>query len=541
MNKIVIPGLVFYSIVSGLGLFLGPGLSSNFLIPWLMGFTFLLFSVSYRTLFSHDRPLIFEYLLLGIIAVNAVIQMSGGTGSPFVGAYYLIGAAAAFQSRRHASYLVAIMIAIEAANLIIAGRHSLHQWLSFGGFAISLAGVVIIIALFTGRVKDHARIARERYQKLLADANAVDPLAGDIKTDALSKESRQAANISTAVEREGAFKGLISMIYEMVPAHTYALFLADREDGLFTLRAIRSQSRYLKPVGEGQIEKGRGLIGISIDKNQPQYLKKTVIPSKRIGYYTQEIPIQSLLAVPIAQGERVVGVLVVDSLERDAFSPEDQDLLARFAPFFSQIIEKIRISQELDLRAKNFAALHDMSSILSSSLEISDVLDKLCSQLKSVLAYDYCVFLHYDEKSGNTTITALRGYDTKLLGTQFPLEQSAILKLMLKQWEEQNTAMMYNDPALGERRMSVDEVALVLGDLARRVQVVDQAPAEVDRHAVGDVRSADFRPLLELDDHRRIAGGRVLAGDQNVQTLRGQREPELDEDPLVAQVREPQD
>jgi two-component system cell cycle response regulator len=502
LNKIVIPGLVLYSVVSGLGLFLGPGLSSNLLIPWLTGFAFLLFIISYRALFSHERPLIFEYLMLGIIAVNFVIQITGGAGSPFIGAYFLLAAAAAFQSRRHASYLVAIMIAIEAANLIIAGQISLHQWLSFGGFAISLAGVVIIIALFTSRVKDHARIARERYQKLLADAHAVDPLASDIKTDALSEESRQATNISTAVEREGAFKGLISMIYEMVPAHTYALFLADREEGLFTLRAIRSQSRDLKPVGVAEIEKGHGLIGISIDKNQPQYLKKTVIPSKRIGYYTQEVPIQSLLAIPITQGERVAGVLVVDSLERDAFSPEDQDLLARFAPFFGQIIEKIRISQELDLRAKNFSALHDMSSILSSSLEISDVLDKLCGQLRSVIPHDFCVFLHYDEKSGNATITALRGYDAKLHGSQFPLEQSVILKLMHTQWKDQNTAMVYYDPALGER--SKDIGLFPIKEMQRSMQSLYGRPLIAQNRFIGAFFLGSVRTNAFTEYHRNF-------------------------------------
>ena len=58
------------------------------------------------------------------------------------------------------------------------------------------------------------------------------------------------------------------------------------------------------------------------------------------------------------------------------------------------------------------------------------------------------------------------------------------------------------DRAVGERRVRVDQVALVLGDLARRVEVVARAPAEVDGDAVGDVRAADLGPLLELDDRR---------------------------------------
>jgi hypothetical protein len=92
------------------------------------------------------------------------------------------------------------------------------------------------------------------------------------------------------------------------------------------------------------------------------------------------------------------------------------------------------------------------------------------------------------------------------------------------------------DPAVGEGRMRVDQVALVLGYLARRVQVVARPSAEFDGDAVGDVRAADFGPLLELDDDGRVACRRVRAGDQDVEALRGERQLELDEDPLVGQV-----
>ena len=99
-------------------------------------------------------------------------------------------------------------------------------------------------------------------------------------------------------------------------------------------------------------------------------------------------------------------------------------------------------------------------------------------------------------------------------------------------------ACVEGDRTVGEGWMGVDQVALVLGDLARRVQVVDDAAAEVDRHAVGDVRPTDLRPLLELHDDRRVAGGRVLARDEDVQASRGERQLELDEDSLVGQVRQ---
>jgi diguanylate cyclase (GGDEF)-like protein len=451
LKRIILPGLILYCIAAGAGLFLGPGLSSLFLFPWIAGYLFLVFAVSFLSLFTKERSLGFEFIILGVIGLNFIVQMTGGMGSPFHAAYFLLAAAAAFQPGWRAYYVAALILVIEAGNLFRVEHDTALRWQSYAGFAVALAGVVFITTSFMGRIRNHARIVRERYEKLLADADAVDPLAGDLKPEALSEQNRQAANVSTAVEREGAFKGLIGMIYEMVPAHTYALFLAAREDGAFVLRAIRSQSRHLEPVGTTKVSKGSGLIGICIDKNQPQYLPDMVIPAKKLGYYTHDVPVKSFLAIPVAQGERTAGVLIVDSLERDAFSPDSQDLLTRFAPFFSEIIEKIRITQELDLRAKNFAALHDMSSILNSSLDIGEVLDRLSSQIKSVVPYDFCAFLLYDEQSNNAVVTALRGYDVHLIGSRFPIEQSAIMSHMLKQWRDRHVSAVHHDHDLGDR------------------------------------------------------------------------------------------
>ena len=90
--------------------------------------------------------------------------------------------------------------------------------------------------------------------------------------------------------------------------------------------------------------------------------------------------------------------------------------------------------------------------------------------------------------------------------------------------------------------MRVQEVALVLRDLARRVEGVARPAAVVDGHAVGDVRAADLGPLLELDDDGGVA---PRVGFEPVirtsRRLERERQLELDEDALVGQVGELED
>jgi two-component system cell cycle response regulator len=451
LRRIIVPGLVLYCIASGLGLFLRPGLSSRLLIPWLAGFVFLVFILTYASLFSKERSNGFYYLILGIIGLNFLIQKTGGFSSPLFPLYFLLIAASSVLHRSWAYLVASLALAIETLNVYLTGNADQTRWTTFGVYAASVAGVAIVTSTTTHRLRSEARSTRKSYEKLLSDADAVDPLAGGMNVEALTDRRRQATNVSGAREREVTFSALIDMISGIVPAHTYALFLDDRGDGVFSLRGIRSQSRSVS-AGTVEFAKGNGLIGIAAAQNKPQYLPYMVIPPKSLGYYSMDVPVKSFLALPIAQqDDRVSGVLVVDSLEHDAFPAEAQETLVRFIPFFSQIIETIRISLEMDIRAKNFAALHEMSSILSSSLEVTEVLEKLTTQVRSVVPYDFCAYLLYDEKTGEAVITALRGYDSRFLGHRFPLRQSAILTHMQTQWDERQVVSIHHDHDLGER------------------------------------------------------------------------------------------
>jgi two-component system cell cycle response regulator len=450
LKKIIIPCLVLYGIASGSGLFLRPGLSGHLLIPWLAGFLFLAFTLSYAALFTKERPLGFFFIILGIIGVNFVIQVTGGSSSPAFPLYFLIVTAAGIAHRHWAYPATGMILIVETLNLALAGNAGRTQWRSFAFFGAALAGVAVATAYSTHRIRMQAREAKAEYEKLISDANAVDPLAGGTNIEALNEKRRQAAFVSVVREREGAFSAIIDSVSNIVPAHTYALFLDDRDDGVFSLRGVRSKSRV---VASGPVEfsRGNGLIGICAARNEPQYLPHMVIPSQSLGYYAHEVPVKSFLAVPLVQDDHVRGVLAVDSLESEAFPPDMQENLLRFVPFFNQIIEKIRISLEMDLRAKNFAALHEMSSVLSSSLDIAEVLEKLSLQIRSVVPYDFCAFLLYEEKTGEAVLASLKGYESRLTGARFPLERSAILSHMLKQWDERRACTIHHVPDLGDR------------------------------------------------------------------------------------------
>ncbi len=222
-------------------------------------------------------------------------------------------------------------------------------------------------------------------------------------------------------------------------------------------------------------ENDHGIVGQCAHDGKSRSVSNEQYTRGNLPYYARPSVVKSVLAVPIVRKEEIMGVLAVDSLEAGAFSLETQDFIARFAPFFIQIIEKIRLSQELELRARNFVGLHTLSSVLSSSLDLGEILDRMANELRLLVPHDFCLFVHYDEKSREAVIAHQSGLGTLLHDApslfdkivsplraskadgeenagerRFAIEEGSFLSLMLRRWKSGDISAYHQDD-LGER------------------------------------------------------------------------------------------
>ncbi len=458
LTKITTPGLVIACIVSGLGLFISLGLSSPLLFPWVIGYLFLALRISYDAYVAPSPLKPFPFIVLGIVLLNFLVQVTGGVKSSLWPAYFLYAVVvAAFSPPRRAYGMVIVTLAIESANLFMTGQDIAGRWHVYAGSGLSLAGAAAAASHIMYRVRSEAEEVRDAHDRLIADADALDPLADPARLETLSltRESRQAVNLRTAREREISFQGLLEMIYEFVPAHTYALFLKERRENseVFALRALKSMSEHaVLPVGTIlDPAEGRMLIDICADQRQAQYisdLSGMSVPLTSLGYYGQDvrsIPIRSLLLIPFIQQDRTIAVLAVDSLEHDAFSLETQDMLDRFSPFFIQLIEKTQLSLDRGTTATHFRDLHAISTDLNSSLKFGEIMQKIIPRIKRVVPFDFCACILKTgiEGSTNLELIALDGYGSGSVGRTFPLEESAVISFMYKHWKESGTTTFF--------------------------------------------------------------------------------------------------
>ena len=456
LRKFVDLSLGAYAVISCLGLFVKPGLSGSALslvalYCWIAGYLFLVFRISYEFIFS-DLPILpvpFRFIVLGVIFMNFIIQLTGGALSTLWSAYYLFAVVFAALSRPpQAALMVLAILSVELASLFITGQFDAARGNAYAGFGLSLAAVSLATSFIMNSIQKGADQAKDAHDRLVAKAEAVNPLSDPAKLESLTQESRQAVNLKAAREREISFNGLLEMIYEFVPAHTYVLFLKERREGgeHFVLRACKSMNAHaVLPVGTAlEPSNGRTLIDICADRRQPQYLSDLAgmsVPLTSLGYYGEDvrnIPIRSLLMIPFVHKDSVIAVLAVDNLEAGAFSFETQDMLDRFSPFFVQLIERTQMLLDLDTRAAHFGTLHAISTDLNSSLKFGEIMGKTIPQVKSVVPFDFCACVLKTEIEGKThlKLVALDGYDAALAGRTFALEESAVISYMHKHWQE---------------------------------------------------------------------------------------------------------
>ncbi|HSS99011.1 MAG TPA: GAF domain-containing protein [Terriglobales bacterium] len=98
---------------------------------------------------------------------------------------------------------------------------------------------------------------------------------------------------------------------------------------------------------------GEGITGLVAATGEPMRVKDVTIEPK---YISLDPRVRSEMCVPIKLGERVLGVLDVESHKTDAFNKADEHLLLALADQIGASLERIRLLNEAERRADELAS-----------------------------------------------------------------------------------------------------------------------------------------------------------------------------------------
>lgn len=149
-----------------------------------------------------------------------------------------------------------------------------------------------------------------------------------------------------------------------------------------------------------------------------------VIQSPHYIAFLEDVVIRSELCVPMKVGERVIGVLNLESVHPRAFGPDEEQILQTLADQTAVTIQNARLYTRVQRNARELAALNTATHALASNLDLDTVLRQTMIEVGALLEAEDASVLLYEEAT-NTLIfaaVAVGASAETLLGQRIPAD-----------------------------------------------------------------------------------------------------------------------
>ncbi len=126
----------------------------------------------------------------------------------------------------------------------------------------------------------------------------------------------------------------------------------------------------------------RGLVGLALRTGQAVRVAEV---RGHGDYWADDPAVQSELVVPLAVGQRVIGVLNAESYHAGAFSAADQQVLTGVAGVLAPLIENAQLRDKAEHQARDLDLLARVQEAASASLDMHAVLTAIVEQMGRAL------------------------------------------------------------------------------------------------------------------------------------------------------------
>ncbi|MCP4543820.1 MAG: GAF domain-containing protein [Chloroflexi bacterium] len=200
--------------------------------------------------------------------------------------------------------------------------------------------------------------------------------------------------VSGELELEALLSETVTAVYDAFGYYGVMLLLLDEETQCLTVHSVAGKHMDVFPehtwlaMGEGLIGRAAetGETQISGDVNQdPHYLRK------------EEEQTNSELAVPIKSGDRVIGVLDLQSAEFDTFGESERVVMEALSTQIATAIENAQLFQDAQVRANRLAVVNRIAKVANATLDLDDLMESVYQEITPTFQADAFIFALYDE------------------------------------------------------------------------------------------------------------------------------------------------
>jgi diguanylate cyclase (GGDEF)-like protein len=265
----------------------------------------------------------------------------------------------------------------------------------------------------------------------------------------VSGEGRRARQLDRASELDVALARVLEVAHVATGAHSMLYFDLDRQRELAHLRVARGPAAL---AADCSVPLGADPFSFLIERKQTFYATDFKRLLHELPWYRGAVAIGTLIAVPVRAGDVIVGALIADQLEIQAFTGREPQLLAGFAELAAEAIRQTRASlgrEELDAEFKAVYPISQRLAMLSREPEVRELLLKAARHLASL---DGGAVVMSDDLDSRYVIEAGFGWPSEFLKRETALDERTWAAWVLRSAEE---AYLLESVASDEQRMPV--------------------------------------------------------------------------------------
>ena len=291
---------------------------------------------------------------------------------------------------------------------------------------------------------------------------------------------------------------VIDRTTDAMRAEVSSLYLLERREGILRLVATNGLNR--RGIGRVTLRLGEGITGWVANAHVPLAVRdvRTEPRWKRVPTVDDE-RFTSMLSVPLVARDEIIGVMNVQTVEPRDFDRSEIDFLQTIANNVAGIIEKSRLQRDAERKLREVSALFEVSNVLTSTLDLDEVLALVVDRLVRVFPGSSGAILL--RTGGDDAVRARSGELGKAahqaarraLDERRPIMESELVALPLLAGDRLLGAVVLQLP--GREEFAEEEAAFV-GALA------NQAALAIDKAALYALERETADNLRELERAR---------------------------------------
>lgn len=324
------------------------------------------------------------------------------------------------------------------------------------------------------------------------------------------------------LDLEGLLRELLGRISAAMKADNAAILLLNADGTHLTVYAARGPEEVV--TGKVHVPMGRGVAGTIAARREPRIIDD--LSQVPVENPLLRATIHSLVGVPLLAGDRVVGVLHVDSTRPRRFTEEDCLLLQLIADHVVLAIEHARLHtaeraarREAESMTHELLALQAISDVALEHAQLQDLLQALLERVQQLLEVDNVAILLPEQDGKELTLYSVHGAEVAVMGlVHVPMGQgvAGTIAATRKPLIVDNLATVsVANPFLQEHFRSLLGVPLLAGDRLVGVLHVDSIQPRIftdaERQLLEVVADRIATAIDRAHEYERIRQDRVEA------------------------------